>query len=81
MVIQISDVEALSKNGWQNLSDPKKTALLDDAKAERDSIYSGKVSTTPILEGDSDVFTKNLAAHKWELASGGEANTENAGGG
>ena len=81
MVVQITDVEALDKNGWQNLTDAKKTALLEDARAERDSIYSGRVSTTPILEGDEDVFTKNLAAHKWELAEGGEAQTEGAGGG
>lgn len=81
MPIQISDVEALSGTGWNNLADSKKTSLLEDARAEMNSIYSGRVSTTPILEGDEDVFLKNLAAHKWELAEGGEAQTEGAGGG
>jgi len=81
MAVTVSDVESVSSTGWNNLTDIMKSDLLDDAKAIRDGSYSGRVSTTPILEGDQDVFTKYLAAHLWTLAEGGEAQSESAGGG
>lgn len=77
----ISDVEALGSTGWKQLSDTKKQALLDDAIAETDSIYTERVSTLPTLDGDRTVFIKNLAAHKWELAEGGEVQSESSTGG
>jgi len=81
MAITVSDVEALESKGWQSLDATTKQDLLDDAKAERDTLYSGRVARTPILDGDEDVFIKNLAAHKWELAEGGEASSEGGQGG
>jgi len=81
MAVTIADVEALSSMGWEQLDDTKKQALLDDAVTEANTIYSEDVSTLPVVEGDQDVFVKNLAAHKWELAEGGEATSENATGG
>jgi len=81
MAVTISDVESLASKGWSQLNDTKKQDLLDDAKKERDTIYSGRVARTPILDGDETVFTKNLAAHKWELAEGGQAQSQNTQGG
>jgi len=76
MTVTVSDVEALESKGWQSLDSTTKQDLLDDAKAERDTLYSGRVARTPILDGDEEVFIKNLTAHKWELAEGGEAQSE-----
>jgi hypothetical protein len=82
MAVTVSDVEELSSMGWEtNLDATQKQAMLGDAQREADTIYSGDVSTLPTIEGDTDVFVKNLAAHKWELASGGEASSESATGG
>lgn len=81
MAVTVADVEDLSAKGWEHLDTPKKEALLTDARAERDTLYTEKVATLPTLDGDKDVFTKNLAAHKWELASGGESQSESATGG
>jgi len=81
MAITIADVEDLSSTGFSQLSDGRKQALLDDAKRESETIYSGRMSRTPTLDGDRDVFIKNLAAHKYQIASGGEPESENAEGG
>lgn len=81
MVVQRADVEALEAKGWQSLTDLKKDSLLDDAKSERDTIYTARYARTPTLKGDEDIFIKNLAAHKWELAEGGEAQSGSQTGG
>jgi len=81
MAVTRADVEDLAANGWNNLSDSKKDALLQDAKDEKDTLYSDRMSRLPTLEGDADVFVKNLAAHKYELAEGGQANSESSAGG
>jgi len=80
-MITISDVEQLSSTGFTQLSDGRKQSLLDDAVRESETIYSGRMARTPTLDGDRDVFVKNLAAHKMELAEGGQAESENAQGG
>ena len=77
-----SDVEALSSTGFTQLSDTKKQALLDDAITETDNLYGNKrMSRIPNLDGDREIFIKNLAAHKWTIAEGGEAQSESSAGG
>lgn len=74
-------VEQLSSTGWAQLSDSRKDELIREAIGERDTLYSDRMSRTPTLEGDAEVFTLNLAAHKLTLASGGEAQSESGEGG
>lgn len=74
-------VEQLSSTGWTQLSDTRKDELIREALGERASLYSDRMSRLPTLEGDAEVFTLNLAAHKWELAEGGEAQSESGEGG
>lgn len=81
MVVTREDVEMLDAKGWQNLSDSRKDSLLQDAVTERETMYSGRNSRFPTLVGDEDVFVKNLAAHKWELAEGGQSDSESSQGG
>lgn len=77
----IASVEHLSATEWTQLARDRKADLIQDAIAERDTMYSGRMSRLPTLEGDADVFSKNLAAHKWTLAEGGEAQSESGEGG
>ena len=77
----IAEVELLSKTGWQNTSRGRKAAAVREAIANRDSIYSRRMSNLPTLEGDAEIFTNNLAAHKLELIEGGEAQSESGEGG
>lgn len=72
----IEDVEDLSSTAWTNLIDEKKQSLLDDAIRETETLYTEQQTTFPTLNGDREIFIKNLAAHKWTLAEGGEAQSE-----
>ena len=81
MAVTVQDVERLDANGWKSLSDDRKQALLDDAETEYATMYDARNSRFPTLVGDKDVFIKNLAAHKFELAEGGEASSEGGQGG
>ena len=74
-------VEQLSSTGFTQLSDDRKDELIREALGERDTLYSGDMSRLPTLDGDAEVFSLNLAAHKWELAQGGEAQSESGEGG
>lgn len=74
-------VDSGSSTGWTNLSDSRKDELIREALGERDTLYSGQMSRLPTLDGDAEVFTLNLARHKWELAEGGEAQSESGEGG
>lgn len=74
-------VEQLSSTGWTQLSDSRKNELIREAIGERDTLYNERMSRLPTLDGDAEVFSLNLAAHKWELAEGGEAQSESGEGG
>lgn len=74
-------VEQLSSTGFAQLSDDRKDELIREAIGERDTLYTGDMSRLPTLDGDREVFSLNLAAHKWELAQGGEAQSESGEGG
>lgn len=77
----IQQVENLSNTGWTQTSRDRKAEAVRHAIAERDTMYSGQMSRMPTLVGDAEVFTLSLAAHKLELASGGEAQSESGEGG
>jgi len=74
-------VEKQSSTGWKQLSDGRKDELIRAAIAERDSLYSEDMSTLPTLDGDAEYFTIALACHKFELAEGGEPQSESGEGG
>jgi len=74
-------VEQLSSTGFTQLSDDRKDELIREAIGERDTLYTGDMSRLPTLDGDAEVFSLNLAAHKLELAQGGQAQSESGEGG
>jgi hypothetical protein len=73
--------ENASSTAWTQLADAKKDEMIREALGERDRLYSDRMSRLPTLDGDAEVFTLNLARHKWELAEGGEAQSESGEGG
>jgi len=77
----IEQVDNLSSTGWTQLSRGRKAELVRNALGERDTLYSQRMSRLPTLQGDAEVFSLNLSAHKFELASGGEAQSESGEGG
>ena len=77
----IEQVERLSSTGWTQLSRERKAEAIRSAIAERDTLYNERMSRLPTLDGDAEVFSLNLAAHKMELAEGGEAQSESGEGG
>lgn len=81
MAVTNQDVEKLSSTGWSKLEDDKKTELREIAERQKDALYTDRVSTLPELVGNSDDFVKFLSAHLYELAEGGEAQSESATGG
>lgn len=75
------DVENLSSTGFKQLSDTKKNWLIREAIGEASTLYTGKYSRLPTVDGDAETFRLSLAAHKMTIAEGGEAQSEsNAGG-
>jgi len=81
MPISIDDVEPLSSDNWSQLDDKTKKSLLDQAESATDHVYGGRVARLNQIESDREFFVKNLAAHYWTLAEGGEPTSESATGG
>lgn len=77
----VAEVESLSSTGWSSLETSKKEDLLDMAERQANDLHSGRVGTNAIIDGDKDDFIKLLAAHMYEIAEGGEAQSESSTGG
>lgn len=77
----IDQVSKLSSTGFTQLGRERKAQAIRSSLGERDTLYSDKMSRLPTLDGDAEVFLLNLAAHKMELAEGGEATNESGQGG
>jgi len=75
-------VRDLSTTGFENnVSDQRLDRAIKGALGERETLYTGRMARTPTLDGDAEEFLLNLSAHKAELASGGEAESESGEGG
>lgn len=74
-----SEVENLKPQS--GLTDSEKDALVSQANRYADDVYGGLVRTLSEVEGDEKDFKSLIAAHMWELAEGGELQSENQAGG
>lgn len=81
MAVTVADVRNTTSLGFQEFDDAFIQDKLDEAETEADTIYTARVSHLPTLDGDRDIFIKHLAAHKTELASGGQTESESSTGG
>jgi len=74
--ISVVDVEKYAALGWQQLEPEVKNTMLNTAKALIENQFTDRTSTLPTLVGDKDDATELLAAHLFDLAEGGEAQSE-----
>jgi hypothetical protein len=81
MAVTRQDVEEYAALGWQQLDDDVKDKLLETAKSLIANQFGDRISTLPTLVGDEDDATELLAAHLFDLAEGGEAQSEGGEGG
>ena len=81
MAVTKSDVENYGSKGWQQLDGNVKDELLSHAQALIQNQFQDRVATLPTLIGNEEDATKLLTAHLWELAEGGEAQSESGEGG
>lgn len=82
MAPSVSEVRLLSSTGWEGTyQDSEVQQFIDFAEREVKGLYGGRVSTLSETEGDLDDLIALVAAHKLELAEGGEAQSESATGG
>lgn len=82
MAVTVTDVEnTMGAAQYQSLESAVKTELLDQARRLKENVFDGRVATNAEIEGDGDDFIKNLAAHKWLQAQGGETSSEGQTGG
>lgn len=81
MAVTTTDVEDLSSTNWSQLPQDTKDALLTQAQNVVNDLYGGDTATVAELEGNQDDAITWLTAHMWELAEGGETQSENSSGG
>jgi len=75
------EVKYLTSTGFTQLSDERMDRAIKGAISERSTIYSDNMARFPTLDGDAEEFTLNLAAHKAQLAEGGQPQSESGEGG
>ena len=81
MSVTVEDVENYASKKWQQLDGDVKQEQLDLAESMLANQFSERMATLPNFKGDRDFGLKLLTAHLWELAQGGEAQSESSEGG
>lgn len=80
-MVTVDDVQAVYGEGKPAISQEKRQELVDIAERLRQNVFGGRVTRQSELEGDEDDFERYLAAHLWEIAEGGEAQSQSQTGG
>lgn len=81
MPVTIQDVENYASKQFRQLDDDVKQEQLALAESLLSNQFSKRVATLPNFKGDRDFGKKLLTAHLWDLAQGGEAQSESSEGG
>ena len=81
MSVTVEDVENYGRTNWRQLDADVKDEMLELAQSLMDNQFSKRVATLPNFRGDRDFGLKLLTAHLWEVAEGGEAQSESSEGG
>ena len=81
MSVTVEDVENYGSTNWRQLDSAVKAEMLELAQSLMDNQFSKRVATLPNFRGDRDFGLKLLTAHLWEVAEGGEAQSESSEGG
>lgn len=81
MAVTVDDVQAVYGEQEPALSQSKREELLDIAERMKNDVYGGRVSRFSEIEGNDDDFVRYLTAHLWEVAEGGEVQSQSQTGG
>ena len=76
MTVTIQDVEKAQSKEWQALGEDKKEYWLQFAENLIENQFSQRFATLPTIRGDPDDAHILLTAHCWEVATGGQVNSE-----
>lgn len=76
-----SDIQEVYGEKEPALSSSKQSSLATHAEDLTEQVFGGRVSRQAELEGDEDLFATYLGAHLWEIAEGGEAQSQSQTGG
>lgn len=76
-----SDVDNVYGERTTAITSTKKQNLVSIAERLVDDIYAGQVGHIAIIEGNKEDFAKYVAAHLWEIAEGGETQSQSQTGG
>lgn len=79
--ISTSDVQAVYGDQSPSFDSAQQDQLVQIAQNITDDVFSGRVTHQSEVEGDREDFTAYLGAHLWEIAEGGEANSQSQSGG
>ncbi|QLG62828.1 hypothetical protein [Halorarum salinum] len=80
-MVEVDDIQAVYGEQEPALSTDKKQELADMAGRIRTTVFGGRVTRQSELEGNPDDFEAYLGAHLWEIAEGGEAQSQSQTGG
>jgi hypothetical protein len=79
--VTVEIVEKMSATGYAQLDSGVKEQRLEIARRKMKNQYSQRTSTLPNVEGNRVDALIYLAQHEFELAEGGQAESENSEGG
>ena len=79
--VTVDDVENYGSTNWRQLDADVKDEMFELAQSLIDNQFSKQVSTLPNFRGNRGFGLKLLTAHLWEMAEGGEAQSESSEGG
>jgi hypothetical protein len=74
--ITASDVQEIYGEQTTSLDPGKQDALVQVAERLTENVFDGRVSRFTEIEGDTEDFTKYVAAHLWEIAERKRLNNE-----
>lgn len=81
VTVTVTEIQEVYGEREPALSSSKKTALKDIAERLTQDVFGGRVARQSELEGNEEDFAKYLGAHLWEIAEGGEAQSQSQTGG
>lgn len=79
--ITTSDVQDVYGDQSPSFGSAQQSKLVEIAERLTDNVFDKRLAHNPQIETDNDDFAAFLAAHLWEIAEGGEANSQSAQGG
>lgn len=79
--ISVPEVQAVYGNKSPSFDTAQQNQLVSIAENITEDVFGGRITRQNEIEGNEADFAKYLAAHLWEIAEGGETNSQSQSGG